>query len=189
MSERISGLSGSRQWKQRVDPIDIIGHSAFSWAAAVALLAGFMRGFVGVGSGMLIVLAFVLLLMSGWRYRGRKRLPVTLGVGCASGVLAAATSMGNPPVIVYFLSGPDQPATNRANFTGYFALSLSTLLLLMTARGLIDAATVLRTALLLPVFAGAARLGARHFYRSTERRYRQLALGLLLAVAVYGLLR
>jgi uncharacterized membrane protein YfcA len=263
MSGRISGLSGSRQQKQRVAPIDIIGHSAFWWAAAVALLAGFMRGFVGVGSGMLmapvfailfgplqtvgmvvmldafvtaqllpsvhrqiewrvilpmagaaalsmpvgtwllvtldpqimarciafIVLAFVLLLMSGWRYRGRKRLPVTLGVGCASGVLAAATSMGNPPVIVYFLSGPDQAAVNRANFTGYFALSLSALLLMMTARGLIDAATVLRTALLLPGFAGAAWLGARYFYRSTERRYRQLALGLLLAVAVYGVLR
>jgi uncharacterized membrane protein YfcA len=137
----------------------------------------------------LIVLVFVLLLMIGWRYRGPKRLGITLGVGGVSGVLIAATSMGNPPVIVYFLSGPDTAATNRANFTGYFAVTLATLLVMMTARGLIEGAAVLRTALLVPVFAGAAWLGAKHFYMSTDRRYRQVALGLLLCVAVYGILR
>jgi hypothetical protein len=136
-----------------------------------------------------IVLVFVLLLMTGWRYRGPKRLGITLGVGGISGVLIAATSMGNPPVIVYFLSGPDTAAVNRANFTGYFAATLATLLVMMTARGLIDGATVLRTALLVPVFAGAAWLGAKYFYMSTDRRYRQVALGLLLCVAVYGILR
>jgi len=243
--------------------IEIIGSNGFWVAAAVACLAGFMRGFVGVGSGMLmapvfailfgplqtvgmvimldalvtaqllpsvhrliewrviipmagaaallmpvgtwllvtvdpqimarciacIVLVFVLLLMTGWRYRGPKRLGITLGVGGISGVLIAATSMGNPPVIVYFLSGPDTAATNRANFTGYFAVTLATLLVMMTARGLIDAATVLRTALLLPVFAGAAWLGSTYFHKSTDRRYRQVALGLLVCVAVYGILR
>jgi hypothetical protein len=242
---------------------EIIATSGFWVAAAVALLAGFMRGFVGVGSGMLmapvfailfgplqtvgmvimldslvtaqllpsvhrliewrviipmsgaaalfmpvgtwllvtidpqimarciafIVLVFVLLLMTGWRYRGPKRVGITLGIGGISGVLIAATSMGNPPVIVYFLSGPDNAATNRANFTGYFAVTLATLLVMMTARGLIDGATVLRTALLLPVFAGAAWLGVKYFYKSNDRRYRQVALGLLLCVAAYGLLR
>jgi uncharacterized membrane protein YfcA len=241
---------------------EIISGSLWA-AAAVALLAGFLRGFVGVGSGMLmapvfailfgplqtvgmvimldalvtaqllpsvyrliewrviipmagvaalfmpvgtwllvnidarimmraiafIVLVFVLVLMSGWRYRGPKRFGVTLGIGGISGILIAATSMGNPPVIVYFLSGPDTAAINRANFTGYFAVTLVTLLVMMAARGLIEGATILRTALLVPVFTGAAWLGAKYFYKSTDRRYRQVALGLLLCVAVYGLLR
>jgi uncharacterized membrane protein YfcA len=136
-----------------------------------------------------VVLVFVMLLMTGWRYRGPKRLGITLGVGSLSGVLIAATSMGNPPVIVYFLSGADTAATNRANFTGYFAVTLATLIVMMAARGLIDGATVLRTALLLPFFAGAAWLGAKYFCKSTDRRYRQVALGLLLCVAVYGILR
>jgi uncharacterized membrane protein YfcA len=131
----------------------------------------------------------VLVLMSGWRYRGPKRLGITLGVGSISGILIAATSMGNPPVIVYFLSGPDTAAVNRANFTGYFAATLATLLVMMAARGLIDGATTLRTALLVPVFASAAWLGAKYFYKSTDRRYRQVALGLLLCVALYGILR
>lgn len=242
--------------------VEIINGS-FGAAAAVALLAGFLRGFVGVGSGMLmapvfaiifgslqtvgmvimldalvtaqllpsvyrliewrivvpmaaaaalfmpagtwllmsidtrvmaraiafIVLVFVLVLMSGWRYRGPKRLGITLGVGSISGILIAATSMGNPPVIVYFLSGPDTAAVNRANFTGYFAVTLATLLVMMAARGLIDGATTLRTALLVPVFVSAAWLGAKYFYKSTDRRYRQVAMGLLLCVALYGILR
>jgi uncharacterized membrane protein YfcA len=136
-----------------------------------------------------IVLVFVWVLMSGWRYRGPKRLGITLAIGSISGVLIAATSMGNPPVIVYFLSGPDTAAVNRANFTGYFAVTLATLLVMMAARGLIDGTTTLRTALLVPVFASAALLGAKYFYKSTDRRYRQVALGLLLCVAVYGILR
>ncbi len=235
----------------------------FGVAAAVALLAGFMRGFVGVGSGMLmapifailfgplqtvgmvilmdgfvtaqllpsvhrriewrvvipmafvaalfmpvgtwllvtvdaglmarcialIVLVFTLMLLSGWRYPGPKRLAISLGVGGLSGVLIAATSMGNPPVIVYFLSGPDTAAANRANFTGYFAFTLATLIVMMAIRGLIEAVTVERTLCLLPLFAGGAWLGARWFYRSSDRRYRQVALGLLLCVALYGVLR
>ena len=242
--------------------VEII-NGIFGTAAGVALLAGFLRGFVGVGSGMLmapvfailfgplqtvgmvimldalvtaqllpsvyrliewrivvpmaaaaalfmpvgtwllmsidtrvmaraiafIVLVFVLVLMSGWRYCGPKRLGITLGVGSISGILIAATSMGNPPVIVYFLSGPDTAAVNRANFTGYFAVTLATLLVMMAARGLIDGATALRTALLVPVFAGAAWLGTKCFYMSTDRRYRQVAMGLLLCVALYGILR
>lgn len=139
----------------------IVGDIDFAIAICVAILAGFMRGYVGVGSGMLmapifailfgplqtvamivliefvvtakllpsvrpliewrvvapmglaaaacmpvgtwllltadselmargiafVVLVFVLLLMTGWRYRGKKRLGVTLAVGATSGVL------------------------------------------------------------------------------------------------------
>ena len=50
-------------------------------------------------------------------------------------------------------------------------------------------ATVLRTTLLLPVFAGAAWLRAKYFFKSTDRRHWKVALGLLFCVAVYGILR
>ena len=40
---------------------EIVGHTGFWIAAAVALLAGFMRGFVGVGSGMLMAPVFAIL--------------------------------------------------------------------------------------------------------------------------------
>jgi hypothetical protein len=237
--------------------------AAFGIAGAVTAVAGLMRGFVGVGSGMLmapvfaivfgpvdtvtmivvmeifvtaqlmpsvhrlvewrvvlpmgaaavafmpagtwilltvdgdamtraiaaLVLVSVLVLMSGWRYRGEKRLDATLGVGAVSGILMAATSLGNPPVMVYLLSGRDSAATNRANFTGYFCVTLLALLAIMAARGLIRADAVLRAVLLMPVFAAAAWLGARWFRSAGEAWYRRLAYSLLLAVSVFGILR
>ena len=40
---------------------EIVGNTGFWIAASVALLAGFMRGFVGVGSGMLMAPVFAIL--------------------------------------------------------------------------------------------------------------------------------
>ena len=136
-----------------------------------------------------VVLVFVLLLMTGWRYQGKKRLSVTLGVGSVSGILMAATSLGNPPVMLYLLSGSDTAATNRANFTGYFCITLITLISLMIARNLVVPNAVIRAAMILPVFAAAAWIGARYFQKSNDNTYRRVALCLLLCVAVFGVLR
>lgn len=242
---------------------EIVGNTGFLIAILVTGVAGFMRGFVGVGSGMLmapvfailfgpletvvmiilmelivtvqllpsvhrliewrvivpmgiaatvfmpfgtwllvtvdaelmargiaaVVLIFALLLMTGWRYQGPKRLGFTLGVGTVSGTLMAATSLGNPPVMLYFLSSSDSAATNRANFTGYFCITLVTLLTLMVFRGLIVSPAVIRAAVMLPVFTTAAWFGARYFRKANDKLYRRVALGLLLCVAVFGVLR
>ena len=110
-------------------------------------------------------------------------------MGAASGVLMASTSLGNPPVMIYLLSSGDGAAVNRANFTGYFAITLVTLLVWMTVLGLVSLAAVKQAAILLPVFMAAAWLGARLFRKSSELLYRRLALGLLICAGLYGLLR
>lgn len=137
----------------------------------------------------LVVVAFSALLMAGWRYEGGKKLWATLGVGALSGVLMASTSLGNPPVMAYLLSSRDAAATNRANFTGYFAVTLVALIAMMAVAGLIDGRALLTAALLLPVFMAGAWAGSRLFRRSSEALYRRVALGLLLCVGMYGLLR
>ncbi len=137
----------------------------------------------------LVVVAFSVLLMAGWRYEGGKKLWATLGVGALSGVLMASTSLGNPPVMAYLLSSRDSAATNRANFTGYFAVTLVALIAMMAAARLIDGRALLTAALLLPVFMAGAWAGSRLFRRSSEVLYRRVALGLLLCVGMYGLLR
>ena len=137
----------------------------------------------------LVVVAFSVLLMAGWRYEGGKKLWATLGVGALSGVLMASTSLGNPPVMAYLLSSRDAAATNRANFTGYFAVTLVALIAMMAAAGLIDGRALLTAVALLPVFMAGAWIGSRLFRRSSEALYRRVALGLLLCVGLYGLLR
>ncbi len=137
----------------------------------------------------LVVVAFSVVLMAGWRYEGGKKLWATLGVGALSGVLMASTSLGNPPVMAYLLSSRDAAATNRANFTGYFAVTLVALIALMAATGLIDSNAVVTAAILLPVFMAGAWAGSRLFRKSSETLYRRVALGLLFCVGMYGLLR
>lgn len=137
----------------------------------------------------LVVLIFTILLMLNYRFHGEKRLVSILGIGVVSGVMMAATSLGNPPVIFYFLTSPSNAPTNRANFTGYFAITLVVLLSMMLARGLVTRSAVYQTALLLPVFMLSAWAGARYFNKSSEKRYRQVALGLLFLVAVFAILR
>ncbi len=137
----------------------------------------------------LVVMGFSLLLMAGWRYEGGKKLWATLGVGALSGVLMASTSLGNPPVMAYLLSGRDAAATNRANFTGYFAVTLAALVAMMAAAGLVDRKALVTAAILLPVFMAGAWVGSRLFRRSSEALYRRIALGLLFCVGLYGLLR
>lgn len=137
----------------------------------------------------IVVLVFSIVLMVGWRYDGEKKLWASLGVGAISGVLIASTSLGNPPVMVYLLSGRDAAATNRANFTAYFAVTLIALIAMMTLAGLINRHAVVTAATLLPEFMVAAWIGSRLFRKSSESLYRCVALGLLFCVGLYGLLR
>ena len=137
----------------------------------------------------LVVLVFSIVLMIGWRHGGEHRIWMSGGIGAVSGVLMASTSIGNPPVMVYLLSGPDSAATNRANFTGYFAVTLVALIALMAFGGLIDRGAVLTATILLPVFMVGAHVGSRLFRKSSESLYRRVALGLLFCVGCYGLLR
>jgi len=136
-----------------------------------------------------IVLVFSIILLAGWRYAGAKRITTTTAVGALSGIMMAATSLGNPPVMLYLLSSEDSAVTNRANFTGYFAVTLTALVLFMVTKGLISSGVLLRTILLLPAFLFTAYLGARLFRKSSEQLYRRLTLGLLILVGAYGLVR
>ncbi len=136
-----------------------------------------------------VVLAFAIVLMMGWRYRGDRPLAATIGVGAVSGVLMALTSLGNPPVMVYLLSGQDKAATHRANFTGYFAVTLLALTLQLLLRDMITPTASGRAAILLPVFMLMAWVGSRMFRESSEKRYRRVAFGVLIAAGLYGLLR
>jgi len=138
------------------------------------------------GVSLLVALSAVALL-TGWRYEGRKPLAATLGVGMISGLLMALTSLGNPPVMLYLLSSRDAAATNRANFTAYFALTLVALIVMMMVNGLITAQVAGTAAVLLPGFLATTWIGSRLFRKSNEALYRRVALGILLCAGVYGM--
>ncbi len=136
-----------------------------------------------------VVVAFVLTLMTGWRYVGEKKPAVATAIGALSAAMMAATSIGGPPVLLYMLSGPDRAVTNRANIITYLTLTQILLLLVMWGVGVVGWSTFWRGAFLAPLFMAGAWAGSRLFRQSGEGLYRRVALVFLMGVGLFGLLR
>lgn len=134
-----------------------------------------------------IVLVFVGLLATGWRYAGRPNLAATIATGAASGVLNGATGMAGPPIIFYYLSGPDPAGRVRASFIVFFAwVDIIAILSFWLASAL--TAEMVGTAVALAVpYLSAAWVGARLFRKADESFYRRIALVILTGIAVASL--
>ena len=87
-----------------------------SWPQLRRILAGAVVGFplgaqVLTGSdpttirwvASLLILACLVVLASGWRYRGPELPAISAGVGLVSGVMSGLAQIGGPPVVVYWL--------------------------------------------------------------------------------------
>ena len=85
-----------------------------------------------------LVLAFVLVLASGWRYSGRQRLPVTLGIGGICGALISSTSVGGPPILIYMMAGHQTAKQVRANIIIFFAVLEAIIPFVLWAGGKFD---------------------------------------------------
>ena len=125
----------------------------------VWLLASVDKGTIVTAVSALIV-AFVALMWSGWKYTGRRSTAATVAVGAVSGAMMATTSVGGPPVLLYLLSGNDPPRVNRANIVTYYFLTQFLLIVIVLATGVagLDALAARRGAV---PRHGAGRLGRR----------------------------
>jgi hypothetical protein len=136
----------------------------------VVMDAELMRRAIG-----LVVVVFVVVLASGWRYHRQPGLTVTVSTGLLSGFLGAAMGIGGPPVILYFLSGRFAAREVRANVTGYWALRLIAITAAYYWFGLLTAQLVLLAVVLAPFYGVAIWAGGRLFRRASETLFRRVA--------------
>ena len=135
-----------------------------------------------------LVVAFALIMMTGWTYNGpRNRLTHAL-VGGVSGVISGFGSGGGAVVSLYFVSWLDDAVRTRANiFTASYVLAT------LMAGGLIVAGAVsistvfLMLFLLIPYSAGV-RIGAVLFRRASDAQYRRFVLWLLVGIGASTLI-
>ncbi|MCW5747056.1 MAG: sulfite exporter TauE/SafE family protein [Alphaproteobacteria bacterium] len=152
------------------------------------LLASIDKGLVvKVVSG--IIVAFVVILASGVRYRGRRSVAGGVAVGAVSGMMMATTSVGGPPVLMYLLAGNDPPARHRANIITYYMVTQVPLIVIILWYGLAGGDSVARGVVLLPLMLVGAWIGHVLFDPRNERLYRNVALVILLCAGGFGLLR
>ena len=95
--------------------------------------------------------------------------------------------MGGPPVILYMMSGPNDPVKIRSTIILFFCLSTASSLVSLIYAGVVNGDILLRVALLAPPFMFTAWLGGRFFNIASETFFRRLTLTLLALIASISL--
>ena len=135
----------------------------------------------------ILVIGLVLILMSGWRYRGPSSLPITAGVGMIAGVGAGAAQIAGPPVILYGLSRGNSAITLRANLMVFFLFCGIALIAVYGWQGLFTARSVALSLMLgVPYIAGVGA-GAYFFRGASDQLYRRIAYAICALAALLSL--
>jgi len=134
-----------------------------------------------------VVTAALVLLVSGWRYRGRRTRPVAAGVGLVGGVLSGTAQIGGPPIAAYWLSSALSPQAVRANLVLYFAISTVFSAVAYLAGGLLTWGLLVLALLIGPAYALGMFAGSRLFGVASETTFRWLCYALIAIATVLSL--
>ena len=127
------------------------------------------------------------LLMSGWRYSGRPRPPLTVVVGVIAGLFSGVAQVGGPPVVAYWLGGASSAAAVRANIILYFAISSVFSLAAYLWGGLFTTRTFVLALTVAPLYGAGLWCGSRFFGRASETTFRRLCYATIAAAAIISL--
>ena len=133
------------------------------------------------------VLALLLLLLSGWRYRGKDFSALSIGIGGLSGFCSGLAQTGGPPIVGYWLGRPIPSLIARANILLFFGASDFFSLVSYSLTGLITADAIRFSLLVGPVYGIGVWFGARLFGRASERLFRAICYALIAAAVIVGL--
>ena len=133
------------------------------------------------------VLTFVVLLAAGFRYPFKPSTPAALGAGALSGFAGGATQMSGPPIILYWLSSPEEARVIRANLLVFFMLIGITLIVNYALHGLMTARPIALAVLLWPVYIVALAIGAYWFRSASTSQYRRVAYVIVALAAIVSL--
>ena len=133
------------------------------------------------------VAALLLLLLSGWRYRGKDHIPLSVGIGALSGFCSGLAQTGGPPIVGYWLGRPVASQIARANIVLFFAASDFFSVISYAATGLINRDAILFSFLIGPVYAAGIGFGSRLFGRASETLFRGICYALITLAVIFGL--
>jgi len=133
------------------------------------------------------VAALLLLLLSGWRYRGKDHAALSVGVGALSGFCSGLAQTGGPPIVGYWLGRPVASHVARANIVLFFAASDFFSVVSYAASGLINREAIAFSLLVGPVYAAGVGFGTLMFGRASEAVFRGICYALIAAAVIFGL--
>ncbi len=133
------------------------------------------------------VFALLLLLLSGWRYRGKDHAAISVGIGGLSGFCSGLAQTGGPPIVGYWLGRPIASVTARANILLFFGASDFFSVVSYALSGLITADSIKFSLVVGPVYASGVWFGASLFGKASEALFRAICYALIAAAVLIGL--
>ena len=133
------------------------------------------------------VLAFVVLLVTGFRYPWKPSAPGAFCAGGLSGFAGGAMQMSGPPIILFWLGSPEEASTIRANLLVFFMLLGISLLANYAWRGLMTPHPIALALMLWPIYLVALAIGAYWFKGSSTAQYRRVAYVIVALAALISL--
>ena len=131
-----------------------------------------------------IVVVFAVLMLVGWRFKGKVGPLISGAVGVVSGLISGAAAAGGPPVVMFLLAGPESAARNRAAIILFFFLTQIAGIFIFWANGLLTARALWVAVPMIPTVLIGTWIGERLFGKASDILYRRIALGILLAIGL-----
>ncbi|MGB8398604.1 sulfite exporter TauE/SafE family protein [Bradyrhizobium sp.] len=133
------------------------------------------------------VLALLMLLLSGWRYRGKDHAAISVGIGGLSGFCSGLAQTGGPPIVGYWLGRPIASPIARANILLFFGASDFFSVVSYWFTGLITVDAIKFSLVVGPVYAVGVWFGARLYGHASETLFRSICYALIAAAVIIGL--
>jgi uncharacterized membrane protein YfcA len=134
-----------------------------------------------------LVAALLLLLLSGWRYRGKDHATLSIAIGAVSGFCSGIAQTGGPPIVGYWLGRPIAAKVARANILLFFGAADVFGAISYATGGLITLQAIGFSLIVGPVYALAIWLGAKLFGCASEKLFRAICYVLIALAVIIGL--
>jgi len=137
----------------------------------------------------LFVLAFAILTATGWQIRKTPNLVTHLFVGGLSGFLTGVAALGGPPIILFFLSLRYPKEVFRSSTLTFLILSSFFALIFYFGNDLITLRHFYIFLLATPIYLISMWFGTSIFKRVSERKFRHIAVFIIMIIALVGIFK
>jgi uncharacterized protein len=136
----------------------------------------------------LSILAGVIALATGWRYRGAPGTPLSLGVGGLSGTVSGLAQLGGMPIAIFWLAAQqNNTRQTRDNLNGFFAILPIFTGLAYWWTGVLTSESILQALPLLLPYGLALMVGSMLFSQASEHVFRRIAYAVIFMAAVLAM--
>ncbi|MCO4055530.1 MAG: TSUP family transporter [Bosea sp.] len=181
----LGARSASRAAWREVLPL--LAGAALTLPIGLAMLVAFdqtlLRWLVAV-----VIAAAVAVLASGWRWKGRPGLPLSLGVGGLSGLANGLAALGGLPLAIFWLSAQAKSALQmRHDLMLYFGLSTVLSGALGWWKGLFSWEAAAMAVPLALIYALAVAVGSAGYRIASEVTFRRIAYAVIALASLASL--